>query len=413
MSEEVKKKRGRKKKSLAETNKAPPAPLSDDSPLTDADYYHLDKLLGLNAGINIVWGQRGNGKTYAAIKYALERFNNKGHTFVYVRRWNDDVKQAKMDLLIPDTLVHEIFGETMAVKFWRGTFKLYDTNEDSDFEPIIIGWAISLNAMHHDKSRRFPNGKTVILDEFLPLATERLIADEFTTWQNTLSTILRTSKDYKILIVGNSITRYSPYFTAYGIDVTKVKQGDVFTTKILNDMGEPITVGAEWAKFNKKVAKRTASYIVGNGMIVSGEWDIKNVANIPHCEGEIAKEQKLCTFYDAVQDVIIGIFLRKSTWTTLENVYGILTPKKHHREFLVIRPADSQSSYFHLTLVKDLKYTTYTDCKLMFEDIKEGTGIDILRELKMGRVFSSDMYVADFFYHTYLSYDKVGIRELI
>lgn len=407
MSEEVKKKRGRKKKSLAETNKAPPAPL------TDADYYHLDKILGLGAKFNIIWGQRSNGKTYAVTKYALERFRDKGHTFVYVRRWKDDVKVSDMDKLLDGEVIREIFGETMAVKYWRGAFKLYDTNEDSEFDPIIIGWAISLNNVHHTKSQRFPNCKTVILDEFLPRDGERVIKDEFDAWEQTLSTVLRTSNDYKVFLVGNSITRYSPYFTAYGIDVNNVEQGSVFSVKVLNAKQEPITVGVEWVKTNEKIAERTADYIVGSKMAVSGEWDIKDVANIPHCEGEIAKEKKLCTFYDDKQCVIVGIFVRKSVWTTLENVYGILTPKKHHREFLVIRQTDKASSYFHLTLVKDLKYTTYTDCRIMFENIKDGTGIDIINELKMGRVFSSDMYVADFFYHTYLSYDRVGIRELI
>ena len=109
----------------------------------------------------------------------------------------------------------------------------------------------------------------------------------------------------------------------------------------------------------------------------------------------------------------LGIFLRYSRWRTYDIVEGIYTEKFHEREFLVIRQTPKKSSYYHLTMVKDLSYSSWTSVAKMFKDILDKTEIDILNELDMGRVFAEDMFTADYFWHTYLNYQKVGLRDLL
>ena len=87
--------------------------------------------------------------------------------------------------------------------------------------------------------------------------------------------------------------------------------------------------------------------------------------------------------------------------------------KSHARQFLVIRQIAARSSYFHCTTQKSLDYTTYNDLGLMYADIKDGTGIDIDREVSMGRVFCENMFTADYFIQCVQNYDIPRLRNLL
>lgn len=398
-SKEVTERESRRKKTIEEA-------------LTSKDFYSLDPLLEHNPDIGVIWGQRSNGKTFSVLKYALETYKKEKRTFVYVRRWAEDIVVKNMTKLLDPLPVESIFGKHKAIKFYRGTFTLYDT-EDAEFEPQTVGWAVALNQIAHTKSQTFSNAKVVILDEFLQLKSERVLREEFDAWEQTLSTILRTTQDAKIFIVGNSICKYSPYFSPYGIDPNQMEQGQIKEILLTNEEGEPTKVCAEWCKYNPKIGKRTSKYVRGSRMAKTGEWEIEEVANIPHCDNEEATEQMLCSMFDPVMGINLGIFVRYAQWYTLEPVNGIYKQIPHEREFLVIRQTNKISSYYHLTTTKDLKYTTWTSLPLMWGDIKDKIGIDIDYELKMGRVYCEDSFTGDYFYHTYLAYLKVSTRDLL
>lgn len=380
--------------------------------LTSKDFYTLQPLLDKDPDIAVIWGQRSNGKTYSVLKFALENYKKSGRTFVYVRRWAEDIVVKNMTKLMTPLPVEKIFGKHKYIKFYRGSFILCD-EEDSSFEPQTIGWAVSLNQIAHTKSQTFDKAQVVILDEFLQLKSERVLRDEFDAWEQTLSTILRTTQDAKIFIVGNSIGKYSPYFSPYGIDPNNIEQGEIKEIMLNNEVGAPTRVVAEWCKYNPKIGERTSKYVRGSKMARTGEWEIQEVANIPHTDNEWACEQMLCSMYDPVMSLNLGIFVRYAKWYTLEAVNGLYESVPHEREFLVIRQTPKQSSYYHLTNVKNLSYTTWNDLPLMWREIKDKVGIDIENELKMGRVYAEDSFVGDYFYHTYVGFLKVSTRDLL
>lgn len=379
--------------------------------LVSKDFYDPKPLLAKKGDINVIWGQRSNGKTYSYLKYALENFRDTGRTFVYVRRWAEDINVKNMAKLMSPLPIEDIFGIGYSVEFARGAFML--KSEDADEEPKTMGWAISLNQVAHTKSQTFIGAQIVILDEFLQLKSERVLRDEFDAWNQTLSTILRTTNDARIFILGNSVSKYSPYFTPYGIDPNAIKQGEIKEINLPNEEGNPTKVVAEWCAFNKKVGQRTSKYVRGSKMAVRGSWEIEEVANIPHCDNERATETLLCTIFDSVMNINLGIFVRRATWYTFETQNYMTIQVPHIREFLVIRQTDRKSSYYHLTTVKDLTYGSWSDLPLMFKDIEENCDIDIVRELKMGRVYCEDSFTGDYFYHSYVAYMKVSTRDLL
>lgn len=380
--------------------------------LTSKDFYDLKPLLGLNPDIAVIWGQRSNGKTYQVLLYALKNYKKSKRTFVYVRRWAEDIVVKSMTKLMSPLPVEDIFGKGYAIKFFRGAFILYN-EEDNEIEEQTIGWAVALNQVAHTKSQTFDKAQVIILDEFLQLKSERVLRDEFDAWEQTVSTIARTQQDMRIFIIGNSICKYSPYFSPYGIDPNQIKQGEIKEILLTNEEGEPTRVIAEWCKYNPKIGKRTSKYVRGSKMAKTGEWEIEEVANIPHTDNEVATEQLLCSMFDPIMGLNLGIFVRYAKWFTLELKDGIYVDEPHEREFLVIRQTPKQSSYYHLTNVKDLTYTSWNNIMLMWKDIKDRVGIDIEKELQMGRVYCEDSFTGDYFYHTYINYLKVDTRDLL
>ena len=399
----------RQNKDVTERNKRRKADIEEV--LISKDYYDPRPLLGKGGDINVIWGQRSNGKTYSYLKYALENFRDTGRTFVYVRRWAEDIAVKNMNKLMSPLPITDIFGEECHIEFARGAFVL--KSSDSNIEDQTIGWAISLNQVAHTKSQTFTGAQVVILDEFLQLKSERVLRDEFDAWEQTLSTVLRTTNDARIFILGNSVSKYSPYFTPYGIDPNAMKQGEIKEINLPNEEGQPTKVCAEYCEFNKKVGKRTSKYVRGSKMAKTGEWEIEEVANIPHAVNEQATEKLLCSIFDPIMNINLGVFIRYAKWVTLEVDNGLYVEKPHVREFLVIRQTDKRSNYYHLTTVKDLTYGSWSDLMMMFKDIEENCDIDILRELKMGRVYCEDSFTGDYFYHSYVSYMKVSTRDLL
>lgn len=399
-----------KNKELLEREKRREASIKET--LTSKDFYNLKPILDKDPDICVIWGQRSNGKTYQCLKYALENYKKTGRTFVYVRRWAEDIVVKSMTKLMSPLPVEEIFGKNKSIRFFRGAFLLYD-DEDMELEPQTLGWAVALNQVAHTKSQTFDKAQIVILDEFLQLKSERVLRDEFDAWEQTLSTILRTTQDAKIFIVGNSIGKYSPYFSPYGIDPNAITQGEIKEIMLNNEVGEPTKVCAEWCKYNPKIGQRTSKYVRGSKMAKTGEWEIQDVANIPHTDNEEAYEQLLCSMFDPVMSINLGIFVRYARWYTLELVDGLYEETPHEREFLVIRQTPKKSSYYHLTNVKDLTYSSWNDLPLMWKSIADKIGIDINTELKMGRVYCEDSFTGDYFYHTYVQYLKVSARDLL
>lgn len=379
--------------------------------LTSKDFYDGRPLLGKNGDFNIIWGMRSNGKSFFALKYALENYKKNKRTFVYIRRFAEDIVVKNMGKLFAPLPVEEIFGPGYEIKFFRGAFILH-SNSDS-VEDETLGWAVALSQVGHTKSQTFVGAQVVIFDEFLQMAGEKTLRDEKNSWEQTLSTILRTTQDAKIFMLGNSVTKYSWVFTTYGIDINRMKQGDIKVIELPNDQQEPTRIVAQWCEYNAKIGERTSKYVMSSRMAKTGEFEIQDVANIPHTPNEIGQEKLLCSMFDHTMNLNIGMFLRTSKWKDLEVIDGIYKERIHRRQFLVIRETSRISSYYHLTMVKDLTYKTWTNLRSMFKDILDKTGIDIINELEHGRVFAENMFTADYFFNTYVNYLDVSMRDLL
>lgn len=376
-------------------------------------YWNIAPILNTRSDFNLVIGQRGNGKTYGCLKYALQLYKKTKKRFCYIRRWEEDVKAYRMEQLFTPfrNLIDELFGAEYDIIYKNHKFLLVNGNGTCI---DVLGYVLSISASSHTKSVAYTHVGLIIYDEFIRMSGEQELKDEQSRFDNTLSTIIRGENDnVKVFMLANTVSKYSPYFLRYAIDINKVKQGNIYTKEIKLDDGQILRVSIEYCEFNKDASEKISKY-TANPMIKSGEWEIPEVDEIPTVPGSSIKEQLLFTIYSSGVNVMIGCFLHREKWAVMtKNDALIFVPQFHYREFLVIRQCKRKSSYFHLSQEKSLSYTDYNDLDIMLTDIKENCDIDFENELYRGRVFCENSFTADYFRNEWSNFGRVSVGDLL
>ena len=256
------------------------------------DWYNLNRIKKFDATYNVIFGERSNGKTYSTLKEAIERWvSSKGQEEVgIVRRWQEDIKGKRASNIFSginaNNEVYKITkGEYEGVFYYAGKF--FMCNYDEEGKPIyndkdILGYTFALTNVEHDKSITFPRITTVIFDEFLTKYT--YLQDEFVTFMNTISTIVRKRTNVKIYMLGNTVNRYAPYFKEMGLThIAEMKQGDIDVYKY-GDSG--LSVAVEYCRsYESEDETDNNFYFAFNNpkleMITSGAWELDIYPHIP------------------------------------------------------------------------------------------------------------------------------------
>lgn len=260
---------------------------------TEFKYYDIKKLMRMypEAFYYIVIGERSNGKTYSSLDYALERYFKKHEQFAYIRRFGEDIRKKQMDSLFAAHIANNrIFklsgGEWDSIAYYTGKFKLVRHGEDGKIENIsddYVGFAFDLNGMEHYKSISFPNVTTVIFDEFL--SRSAYLPNEFLLFTNTLSTIVRLRTNVKIIMLGNTVNRYSPYFEEMGL--THVKEQKQGTVDVYNYAGnDKLVVVVDYTSTSRSQGGKASDvYFAFDNpqlqMITTGSWEIAVYPHLP------------------------------------------------------------------------------------------------------------------------------------
>ena len=376
-------------------------------------YWNIFPILARKCDFNLVIGQRGNGKTFGVLKHFLKLYKTTKKRFCYIRRWDEDIKGYRMEQLFAPfrNVIDELFGDEFTIEYKNHKFYLVNGNGT---KIDTIGYVLSLSSSHHTKSISYTNVGSILYDEFIRMSGEQELKDEMSRFDNTLSTIIRgDNTNVVVWMLANTVSKYSPFFLRFGIDINKVDQGTITVKDIPLETGDVLKVALEYCAFNEDASKKISKYS-SNAMIKSGKWEIPETDEIPTVPGSIIKEQLLFTIYSEEVNVTIGCFLRREKWAELKkNDQLLMVPVYHIREFLVLRTVDKKSSYFHLSKEKSLKYSSYNDINLMLSDIKDSTDIDFDDELYRGRVFCDNCFTGDYFCNAWVKFGRVAARDLL
>lgn len=252
-------------------------------------FYSLKHILSKNCTYNLIIGERSNGKTYAVLKYCLENFlKHKGQCAI-LRRWQEDIIGRRAsgiwDALNKDGTVAKLSnGKYTNVFYYAGKFFLGTIDENGkriyNVETDCLGYTFSLSDSEHNKSVSYPNVTTIFFDEFL---TKKIyFLDEFVTFMNVVSTIVRQRDNVKIFMAGNTVNKYCPYFKEMGLShVAKMEQGtiDVYT---YGNSG--LRVAVEYCK-SLGDSKSSNKYFAFDNprlqMIKTGAWELDIFPHLP------------------------------------------------------------------------------------------------------------------------------------
>ena len=252
------------------------------------EYYSLDRINKENAVYNVIFGERSNGKTYSVLLEGLEDYFLNGGEMAIIRRWEEDIKGRRasgiFSAINENREVERLSkGEYTGVTYYAGKF--YLCNYADNGKPIyndddVLGYVFALSTGEHDKSISFPKVRTIMFDEFLTKHT--YLPDEFVLFMNTISTIVRKRKDVKIYMLGNTVNKYSPYFSEMGLNhVDKMKQG---TIDIYRYGDSELTVAVEYCASMQNTKENNFYFAFNNPkleMITGGSWELDLYPHAP------------------------------------------------------------------------------------------------------------------------------------
>lgn len=278
--------------------------------MSNIKYYKLNKIKELKCQYNIIIGERSNGKTYSVLEEGIRNWWDKHEQMAYIRRWKEDYRGKRGAQLFAgheeSGIISEITGgEYDRVKYYSGKWFLGKNDEELDkvvYQDEPFAFAFALSDMEHDKSTSYPLVTLVVFDEFL--TRQYYLNDEFVTFMNVLSTIIRHRDNVSIYMLGNTVNKYCPYFKEMGLKhVSEMKQGkiDIYT------YGESkLKVAVEYCKSPNKEGKKSDAYFAFDNpslaMITGGVWEL---ALYPHCPRKYAPKDVIFTFFINFNDELL------------------------------------------------------------------------------------------------------------
>lgn len=187
------------------------------------EYYDISALLSRNAAYNFLVGARGLGKTYSAKKRAISNFLKSGKQFIYLRRYDTELRVAK------HTLFTDLADEFPNHEFQaRGDSLLLREKSSQEKNPnkwAVCGYAIALSKAQQKKSVSYHNVTLIIYDEFIiEKGNVRYLPSEAKLFNDFYSTVDRYQDKTTVLFLANSISIMNPYFLEYNIKPTPGKE---------------------------------------------------------------------------------------------------------------------------------------------------------------------------------------------
>ena len=256
-------------------------------------YWSPHQLLSYNAHYNVAFGIRSNGKTFGVQEIGLEDFCNNGYQMAVIRRYDSDFT-GKLGQQMFSALVNNERGNLVqyysdgvwnnityySKRWWLSRYDPKTATSVLDVEPFAFAFA--LNTSEHDKSTSYPKVKTILFDEFI--SRTGYLTDEFVLFTNVISTIKRLRNDVKIFMLGNTISKFCPYFQEMGL--VHILQQPVGTIELYEYGDSGLKVAVEYVAPNLHKGKKESDvYFAFNNpklkMITEGAWEMEIYPHLP------------------------------------------------------------------------------------------------------------------------------------
>ena len=165
-------------------------------------WYDVGQTLTYNCLFNFIIGSRGCGKSYGLKKRAVKIFLDKGHQFVYLRRYQEELEETA-ETYFDDIILNKEFPD-VKIEYRGGCYYINDE---------LAGYAMALTKAKSYKSISFPLVYLIIFDEFLieDNGYSRYLKNEVKAFLGYYMSIDRY-RGCTVFFLANSTTMINPYF---------------------------------------------------------------------------------------------------------------------------------------------------------------------------------------------------------
>lgn len=184
--------------------------------------------MGSGCAINIVTGARSFGKTYGWKKACIKDYIKSGHTWGYLRTFDQEIKDIVADG--PEAFFSDIMrnDEFPGYKFrcMGRTMQIGKIGEDGEVEKWeTMGQLLALTKAQSYKGKSVANMHYVVFDEFIretrvPPYPKNCVEQLLNLWE----TLDRREDRIKIVMLANAADVVNPYFVAWHITPPPVGQ---------------------------------------------------------------------------------------------------------------------------------------------------------------------------------------------
>ncbi len=258
-------------------------------------HYNLDAIAAENAEINLIWGERSNGKSYQVKhKRGVIKYLKTGKRFIYLRRWKEEIRSDLVERYFADVDVFKLTdGKYNCITMYRK--QLFLSNYDLDTGKTIrgekIGYVCALSTEQNYAGGSYLDVEDIIFEEFM--SRSEYISQESDRLINFRSTVDRKRNVVKLWLVGNTISRVCPYINDWELlpIISKQKQGTIEITYLdtgVVDIDNPsetikLKCAIEYCKNNGQ-----GSFAVGKhkDMLNKGSWQTDPQPHLPKSYNE-------------------------------------------------------------------------------------------------------------------------------
>lgn len=357
-------------------------------------YYDISKRIKDDIPYYVVFGKRRNGKTYSSLDYVLKQFFKTGKQFVYLRRYEKDITGARGDKVFSDfydrQYIYKISkGRYEGLKYYNRALYAckFDENDKAIFNQTdLIGYFMCLSDVEHDKSTGgYPNVGTIVFDEFITRGG--YLADEFVVFQNVISTIIRNKQDVKIIMLGNTINKFCPYFQEMGLThIAKMKVGSVDLYEY-GDSG--LKVFVEYTGSDTGDSTNNFYFAFNNPklkMITTGEWELPLY---PHCNISFKESDVIFRYYIIFEEKCFECQIVSKDLSMFTFIFEKTTPIKDTQNALIYNREYAENRNYYRNIMKPFNELTkhivwfYNQEKVFFSNNEVGNYIEsYLQECK-------------------------------
>ena len=318
----------------------------------------------------VIFGERSNGKTYSCLDYGLEDYCESGNQMAIIRRYKEDLKgkngASMFSALVKNGLVEKYTkGEYNGIFYYSQRWYLMYINPDNPNDKRVskkpFAYGFALTDMEHDKSTSYPDIKNILFDEFITRSV--YLPDEFVTFTNVLSTIIRERDDVKIFMCGNTVNKYCPYFKEMGL--TNIRKMDKGTIDVYTYGESRLKVAVEYSDFPRKKKKSDIYFAFNNPklkMITSGEWEIALYPRLTFEMKYAPKDVYYHYFIQFEEDLLMCEIIRKGDFI-FTFIHRKTTPIKENDNNIVYCPEISPKPNYRRKITTPM---TNTDKRILW-----------------------------------------------